>query len=68
MREVASRLALSLRGSDSVAVQNEAKPNIDVSRLSGDEFTVVLNQFNSTDDINAVVQRMLDALVEPMDI
>jgi diguanylate cyclase (GGDEF)-like protein len=68
LREVASRLALSLRGSDSVAVQNEAKPNIDVSRLSGDEFTVVLNQFNSTDDINAVVQRMLDALVEPMDI
>lgn len=68
LRQVASRLALCLRGSDTVAVQNESKPNIDVSRLGGDEFTVVLNQFNSTNDISAVVQRLLDALVEPMDI
>ncbi len=68
LREVAARLALCLRGSDSVAVQNESKPNIDVSRLGGDEFTVVLNQFTSTEDISAVVQRLFDILVEPMNI
>lgn len=68
LREVASRLGLCQRGSDSIATQSKSNPNIDVSRLGNDEFTVVLNQNNTTDDIRAVVQRLLDTLVEPMNI
>ena len=41
---------------------------IDVSRLGGDEFTVVLNQLDSAESAGAVARRLINALVEPMTI
>lgn len=37
-----------------------------VSRLGGDEFTVILKNANSQEEINALCQRIVDAIREPM--
>ncbi len=68
LREVGSRLAGCVRDSDVVAHYVESGPKIDVSRLGGDEFTVVLNQVDCADSARMVAQRLLDALSEPMEI
>ena len=55
-----------MRESDVVAhyVDNEAR--IDVSRLGGDEFTVVLNQLDSVESAGLVAERLMSALMQPM--
>lgn len=66
LREVGNRLSNCVRDSDVVAhyVDNGAK--IDVSRLGGDEFTVVLNQVDSLESAGLVAERLIAALMEPM--
>ncbi|KAA1194432.1 EAL domain-containing protein [Pseudohalioglobus sediminis] len=66
LREVGLRLSGCVRESDVVAhyVDNTAK--IDVSRLGGDEFTVVLNQIDKAESAAAVAERLMSALTEPM--
>ena len=54
LREVARRLADSVRPGDLVA------------RLGGDEFAVLLEQVQSPDDAMALAQRLLAALSQPM--
>ena len=66
LREVAGRLSGCVRDSDVVAHYVESGPRIDVSRLGGDEFTVVLNQLQAADDAALVAQRLIDALVMPV--
>ena len=68
LKEVAKRLTECLRNSDMLAHHVEAGPRIDVSRLGGDEFTVVLNQLDTIDSAGLVAQRVIDSLVEPMQI
>lgn len=68
LREVAKRLASCVRDSDLVSHYAEAGQSIDVSRLGGDEFTVLLNQLESSDSAGRTAQRLLDALAEPMTI
>jgi diguanylate cyclase (GGDEF)-like protein len=66
LREVAQRLSGCVRDSDLVAFDADAGPVIDVSRLGGDEFTVVLNRIEDTDSIGPIAQRLIAALVEPI--
>jgi diguanylate cyclase (GGDEF)-like protein len=66
LREVASRLSSCVRDSDVIAHYGESGSKIDVSRLGGDEFTVVLNQIESADSASLVAQRLIDSLAEPM--
>ena len=66
LREVGSRLAGCVRDSDVVAHYVEAGPRIDVSRLGGDEFTVVLNQIDSPESAGIVAQRLLESLGRPV--
>ena len=68
LREVGVRLSSCVRDSDVVAHYVESGPKIDVSRLGGDEFTVVLNQVDSAESARMVAQRLLDALSKPMEI
>ena len=51
--EISSRLKQSIRAIDTV------------SRLSGDEFTVILGQINDQLSVQPVCQQILDALAEP---
>lgn len=66
LREVGSRLSACVRDSDVVAHYVDSDTRIGVSRLGGDEFTVVLNHVDSIDAVEAIAQRLIDALVEPM--
>ncbi len=66
--EVGKRLSDSVRGSDPVAHYVAGEQQIDVSRLGGDEFTVVLNQLDSANSAGIVAERLLESLIEPMTI
>ena len=67
LREVGARLSGCIRESDVLAHYVESDGSrIDVSRLGGDEFTVVLNQIESAESAAIVAQRILDALGAPM--
>jgi diguanylate cyclase (GGDEF)-like protein len=68
LREVAKRLSSCVRDSDVVAHFVESSARIDVSRLGGDEFTVVLNQLDKPASAGQVAQRLIRALVQPMTI
>jgi len=56
LKTVAERLATCLRASDTV------------SRLGGDEFTIVLANVASVDDVTRVAQKILDQFVPPFHI
>jgi diguanylate cyclase (GGDEF)-like protein len=68
LREVGSRLAGCVRDSDVVAHYVDSETRIGVSRLGGDEFTVVLNQVGSAEDAEMVARRLLDVLAKPLHI
>jgi len=68
LREAAKRLARCTRESDLVAHYVEPGSRIDVSRLGGDEFTVVLNQLDRPESAGMVALRLLHALTQPMTI
>ncbi|WP_162300082.1 putative bifunctional diguanylate cyclase/phosphodiesterase [Kineobactrum sediminis] len=68
LKEVAHRLASCVRESDVVAHYADPESRIDVSRLGGDEFTVVLNQIENVDAVTIVAQRLLTSLLKPMEI
>jgi diguanylate cyclase (GGDEF)-like protein/PAS domain S-box-containing protein len=61
LRAVAKRLMSCLRSTDFVNSPESAS----VSRLGGDEFTVVLNEVRSAEDAAQVSRRILEALREP---
>ncbi len=54
LKEIAKRLSACLRPGDSVA------------RFGGDEFTILLDNVASVDDISLVTRRILSAVAEPM--
>lgn len=66
LQEVGRRLTACLRGSDIMTQQMDSGSTIDVSRLGGDEFCVVLNQLGSIDAAGKVARRLMEALQEPM--
>ncbi len=66
LREVGQRLAGCVRDSDLVASNVELGARIDVSRLGGDEFTVVLNRLDQVESAGPIAQRLLDALSRPV--
>lgn len=68
LRKVAKRLSRCVRDSDVVGHYVDPNSGIDVSRLGGDEFTVVLNQLDCVESAGMVAKRLLDALVQPMTI
>ncbi len=56
LRAVADRLLTHLRGFDTIA------------RLGGDEFAILFDQLESTRPTSQLAQRVLDALVEPLQL
>ncbi len=66
LREVSRRLASCVRESDLVACNVESGLSISVSRLGGDEFTVVLNRIDQPGSAGPVAQRIIDSLTQPM--
>jgi diguanylate cyclase (GGDEF)-like protein len=68
LQDVAARVQSCLRDSDLVAHHVDAGLSIGVSRIGGDEFTVVLNQLETAESAGVVAQRIVDALRQPFSI
>jgi len=68
LTEVAKRLTGCLRSSDMLAHYTGSGPRIDVSRLGGDEFSLVLNQLDDRESARIVAQRVVEALRIPFEI
>jgi len=65
LREIANRLVSELRLNDFVARPHPEDRDRTVSRLGGDEFTILLSQISDPRDAAAVAQRVLQAFSEP---
>jgi diguanylate cyclase (GGDEF)-like protein len=63
LKDVADRLVKCVRSSDVVASGSAT-----VSRLGGDEFTVLLSDLQDTREIVGVAERILAALAEPFEV
>ncbi|MEH6609330.1 MAG: EAL domain-containing protein [Halioglobus sp.] len=68
LREVGRRLSTCVRESDIVAHNSDAEPRIEVSRLGGDEFTIILNQLDSVEAAGEVARRIIDSLAAPIQV
>src|SRR5262245_3878882 len=77
LREVGKRLNHTVRGSDTVARSEVTEPDSSaaavvralthsVARLGGDEFIVLLTYITGPDDVARVVERVLDAIRQPI--
>ncbi len=66
LREVGERLTGCVRSSDIVAYNADPVSQIDVSRIGGDEFTVVLNEVDDLESAGMVARRLMEALSEPL--
>lgn len=66
LREVAARLSNCIRESDLISQYFDAESKIGVSRLGGDEFTVVLNKVEEPKIAGVVAERLLESLQTPM--
>lgn len=68
LQEVGLRLSECMRDSDLVSRCTVTDSRIGVSRLGGDEFTVVLNNVKNAKTVAAVAERLLAALAVPIAI
>ncbi len=64
LKAVADRLAQCLRASDAMAlfIGEDGGSALGISRLGGDEFTVLLNDIGHADHAGRIAQRILDAM------
>jgi diguanylate cyclase (GGDEF)-like protein len=68
LRQVADRLVRTLRDTDLVSRVGEDESESTVSRLGGDEFTVLLAELRDPRDLAAVASRVLAALRRPFEV
>jgi len=66
LKEVALRLSRCVRDSDLLAKYADGEGKIGVSRLGGDEFTIVLSNIDSPDIAGKIASRVLESLQTPM--
>lgn len=67
LREVAERLLHCVRHSDSVSRHDDQEPTT-LSRLGGDEFTILLTHLSSAQSATKVAQRIQEALAVPFEV
>jgi diguanylate cyclase (GGDEF)-like protein len=68
LRQVAERVHESVRLGDYVGRPDAPEPKGEVSRLGGDEFTVLLTKLAAGEDAAKVAQRVLDELARPIPV
>ena len=66
LKEVAARLSGCVRNTDLLAKYADSEGKIGVSRLGGDEFTVVLNNIDKPETAGVIADRLLTSLQAPM--
>ncbi len=65
LKDVADRLANSVRHSDSIGRSVEQAEAYEMARLGGDEFTILLTNIRDAQDARKVARRMLESLAGP---
>lgn len=65
LKQVADRLADSIRHSDSLGRAVKKDETHELARLGGDEFTVLLTNIREAQDAGTVARRILEALARP---
>jgi len=69
LRIIAARLSDAVRAQDVVCIdQDQQQSDIRVSRLGGDEFTVLLSGIHGPADAELVARRLLEAIREPVEV
>jgi diguanylate cyclase (GGDEF)-like protein/PAS domain S-box-containing protein len=68
LKEVAEKVAASLRKSDSVIYVGTEGMTAYLSRLGGDEFVVLLSRIDDADDAALVARRIIETLSQPVSI
>ena len=68
LRQIADRLCRTVRSSDFVGRSPEAPASGDISRLGGDEFTVLLTDIREPRDAGRIARRILSTVQEPIEI
>jgi diguanylate cyclase (GGDEF)-like protein len=68
LKEVGNRLVSCLRSSDVLTHYVGSDEQLNVSRIGGDEFALLLNELDDIDSAGLVAQRVTDRLSEPMTI
>lgn len=66
LKKATERLARALRDSDSITDLDGVVDNITISRLAMTEFGVSLSNLSSTEAVTWIIQRLFDALSEPI--
>jgi diguanylate cyclase (GGDEF)-like protein/PAS domain S-box-containing protein len=66
--EISHRLAACLRDHDTIAAPKGSVPDAVLSRMGGDEFTVLLDNLGDPSDAMRVGQRILAAIVQPVTV
>jgi len=68
LREVGERLARSIRDSDVLHRSAADEGRMDLSRMGGDEFTVVLNQLDHAEGAARVAARLAKTIAQPFSL
>jgi len=66
LKEIGNRLVTCVRNSDLVSRYLKDNTEISVSRLGGDEFTVVLSHLDEAENAGVVAKRLIAALSRPI--
>ena len=66
LQAIAARLEQCIRSSDSIARIGTKDDLAQLSRLSGDEFGVLLTEVDKSDNVNEIARRCLQAMEEPI--
>ncbi len=68
LRQVSDRLRRQVRASDTIARIEPREGETEVSRLGGDEFTVLLSRVGAGEEATEVAKRILRALTAPIQV
>ena len=68
LQGVAARLEQCFRATDTIGRMEDDGPGPSLSRLSGDEFTLLLPMIRKSDDATHVAQRVLAAVAAPFEL
>ena len=66
LKDIANRFSSRVRRDDYIASSGRDSSNMQVSRLGGDEFTILLRDLQSSDEVEAVADRMVQVLKDPL--
>jgi diguanylate cyclase len=66
LKAVSHRLAATLRATDTISMLDDHEDATSLSRLTGDEFMVIISEIDHPDDALAITRRMLETMQAPL--